>query len=219
MSVPGGSAGSGISARGAARRPLDLVAGALVGEEAGRDRARLVAVPERAQELAGLGHLADHGAVELPAVDHRLDLGEPVGRDDRDHPLLRLRDHDLPRLHPLLAQRDAVEVDVDAVVGRHLGERRGEPRGAAVLQRQHEAALDQLDGHLDQALARERIADLDRGALVGRLLAELLAREHGGAADAVAAGRGAVEDDQRAGRVGLRAHHPLGRAAGRRTSR
>ena len=110
-------------------------------------------MPQRAQ-LAGLGHLADHGAVELPAVDHGLDLGEPLGRDDRDHPLLRLGDHDLPRLHVLLALRHAVEVDVDAVVGRHLGERRGEAGRAAVLEREHEPALDELDRDLDQALAR-----------------------------------------------------------------
>ena len=35
------------------------------------------------------------------------------------------------------------------------------------------------------------------GPLVGVVLAELLAREHGGAADPVAAGRRAVEDDER----------------------
>ena len=99
----------------------------------------------------------------------------------------RLGDHDLPRLHPLLALGHAVEVDVDAVVGRHLRERRGEAGGAAVLEREHEPALDELDRHLDQLLARERVADLDGRALVGRLLAELLAREHGGAADAVPA--------------------------------
>ncbi len=166
-------------------------------------------MPERAQ-LAGLGHLADHGAVELPAVDHGLDLGEPLGRDDRDHPLLRLGDHDLPRLHVLLALRHAVEVDVDAVVGRHLGERRGEAGRAAVLEREHEPTLDELDRHLDQALAREGIADLDGGPLVCGFLAELLAREHRRAADAVAARGGAVEDEQRSGRVGPRAHHGVG---------
>ena len=57
-------------------------------------------------------------------------------------------------------------------------------------------ALDELDARLDQLLARERVADLHRRPLVGVLLAELLAGEHGCAADAVAAGRRAVEDDE-----------------------
>ena len=113
----------------------------------------------------------------------------------------------------------AVEVDVDAVVGRHLGERRGEAGGAAVLQREDEAALDELDRHLDQALAGERVADLDGRALLLLPLAELLAREDGGAADAVAPGGGAVEDEQRAGGVRLRAHQLLLRKEARRTSR
>ena len=192
-------------------RPLlDRVARALVREEPRGDRADLLVVPERAQE-PGVGDLADHRAVELPAVDHRLDLGEPLGVDDRDHPLLRLRDHHLPRLHALLALRHAVEVDVDPVVGGHLGEGRGKACGAAVLKREHEAALDELDGHLDQPLARERVAHLDGRALLRVVLAELGAREHGGAADPVAPRRRAVEDDERTGPRRLRAGEPLRR--------
>ena len=101
-------------------------------------------------------------------------------------------------------------MDVDAVVGRHLGERRCEAGGAAVLQREHEPALDELDRHLDQPLAGERVTDLDGRPLVGGLVAELLAREHRGAADAVAAGGRAVEDEQGTRRVGARAHHRVG---------
>ena len=55
----------------------------------------------------------------------------------------------------------------------------------------------ELDRRLDELLAGERVADLDRRPLVGRRVVELLAREHGGAADPVAAGRRAVEDDER----------------------
>ena len=177
------------------RHPLHGVARAVVGEEAGGYRAGDVAFPQGAQ-LAGLGHLADDGAMQLPAVDHGLHLGEAVGRDDRHHSLLRLGDHDLPRLHPVLALRDVVEMDVDPVVGGHLRERRGEPRGATVLERQHEPTLDELDGHLDQALAREGVTDLDGRPLVGRLVAELLTREHRGTSDAVPAGGGAEEDER-----------------------
>ncbi len=50
-------------------------------------------------------------------------------------------------------------------------------------------------------------------------LVELLAREHGRAADSVAAGGRPVQDDEVAGDRGLRAHEPLDRAAARRTSR
>ena len=60
-------------------------------------------------------------------------------------------------------------------------------------------------------LPGERVADLDGRPLVLVLVRELLAREDAGAADAVAAGGGAVEDDQVAdpGRAGAR--DPLGR--------
>ena len=145
-----------------------------------------------------LGDLADRRVVQLPALEHGLaPRVEPLGPDDGDHPLLALGDHDLPRLEPVLAQRHAVEVDVDArAVARHLGERRGEPGGAAVLQRLDEPALDELERDLDQLLARERVADLHRRPLVRVVLAELLAREHAGAADPVAAGRRAVEDER-----------------------
>ena len=153
-----------------------------------------------------LGDLADRGVVELPALEHGLDLVEPLGPDDRDHPLLALGDHDLPRLHLVLAQRDAVEVDVDAgLAAGHLGERGGEPGRAAVLQRLDEPGLDELERGLDQLLAGERVADLDRRPLLGVALAELLAREHGGAADPVAAGGRAVEDEQVAGPARARA--------------
>ena len=50
----------------------------------------------------------------------------------------------------------------------HLGERGGEPGGAAVLQRLDEAALDELELGLDQLLAGERVADLDGRPLLVR---------------------------------------------------
>ena len=68
-------------------------------------------------------------------------------------------------------------------------------------------------------LPGERIADLHARPLVGVVLAELLRREHRRAADAVAAGRRAVEHDELARR---RAPSPASRARSeeaRRTSR
>jgi hypothetical protein len=199
--------GRGRDRRRRPRQPRDLVARRLVGEERGRDRRLLLAVVEGAQ-LAGVRDLADHGAGELPPVahrPHRLDHRRP---DDRDHSLLRLRDHDLPRLE-LLAQRHAVEVDVDADVARHLGERGRETRGAAVLQRLDEPALDELERDLDQLLPRERVADLHRRAFLGVVVAELGAREHRRPADAVPPCRRAEEDDGVPGADGARALEPV----------
>ena len=149
--------------------------------------------------------------IELPAVADFLDRGQVLGADDRDHPLLALRDHDLPGLHLLLAQRYAVEVDVDpAAAARHLGERRREPRRTAVLQRDDEVALHELEARLDQLLAGERVADLHRRPLVRVLLPELLAREHAGAADPVASSRRAVQEEDVAGAARLGLEHALG---------
>ena len=148
--------------------------------------------------------------VELPAVAEGLDRRQVLWVDDRDHPLLALGDHDLPRLHVLLAERDAVEVDVDpATSASHLGERGCEPCRAAILERNDEVALDELEARLDQLLAGEGVADLDRGPFVRSLLAELLAGEDARAADPVAPGGRAVEEDDVARAARLRLEHAL----------
>ena len=191
--------------RSRARPTLDLVARALVRQKPRSDLADDVAVVERPQHAVAR-HFADDRARQLPARAHLAHGVEHLRANGRDHPLLRLGDHDLPRLHAVLALRHAVEVHVDAgAVRRHLRERRGEPRGPAVLQRLDEPALDELDARLDQLLAGERIADLNARPLVGIVLAELLRREHRRAADAVAPGRGAVEHDELARAARLRA--------------
>ena len=111
-----------------------------------------------------------------------------------------------------------MDVDPGAVAG-HLRERRREPRGAAVLQRVHEPALDELEARLDQLVARERVADLHGRPLLAGALAELLARQDAGAADPVAAGRGAEQDDDFAGPARARRASRARSAAARRTSR
>src|SRR5439155_26900550 len=87
--------------------------------------------------------------------------------------------------------------------------------GAAVLKRLDEPALDELERRLDQLLAGERVADLDGGPLLFRALAELLARQHRGAADPVATGRRAGKDDRITCAVRARACNPRG--AGEKT--
>ena len=194
-----------------ARLRLDRVARALVGEQARRDLADDLVLPERAQE-AGVGDLADDRVVQLPALadgEHaaRASAG---GRPRPSAPGSR----EIITSHgsiALLAQRHLVEPEVDPALARHLGEGGGEAGRAAVLQRLDEARLDELDRDLDQLLAHERVADLDGRALVGVVLAQLLARQHGGAADPVAPGRRAVEDDEVARAGGAGARDPVGR--------
>ena len=211
--------GRRLLGRARPRLPLDHVPRALVGQEPRGDRADDLVRPRTlaAQPVSVTSPITAWWSSQRSMTAST--SASRSRRDDRDHPLLRLGDHHLPGLHPLLAQRHAVELDIDAVVGRHLRERRGEPGGAAVLERHDEPALDELDGDLDQPLARERVADLHGRPLVGRLLAELGTREHGGAADPVAARRRAVEDDERARRASPSRASAARPGAARRTSR
>ena len=195
---------------GEARRALGVerVAGR-VGERLGGHVADLLVLPAAAQ-AAVVGDLADGRARQLPACADGLDLGEARGLDDGGHALLRLRDHDLERLHPGLAQRHRVELDLepDLAARGHLRERRREPRGAEILQRDDERG--KLERALEQLLARERVADLHRGALVGAVLVEILRGQDARPADAVAARGGAEEHDQVADARGARAHQLVG---------
>ena len=148
-------------------------------------------------DVARLDDRADRRAVDVPLLAQREHLVHARGLDDAEHPLLRLGDHDLERLEVGLAQRDLRDVDLDAdlALGRHLGGRRREAGRAEVLQRDEQPLLEQLERALEQLLLLERIADLDRRALVLVGVAELGRREHGRAADPVAAGRGAEEHE------------------------
>ena len=161
-----------------------------------------------AAQAAVAGDLADRRARQLPARADRLDLAQAGRLDDRAHALLRLRDHDLERLHALLAQRHALQLqlDADAAARRHLGRRRRETRRAQILHRDDEAEPGQLERALDQLLARERVADLHARPLVLVGLVQILRGQHARAADAVAARRRAEQDDEVAGAGGARAH-------------
>ena len=81
------------------------------------------------------------------------------GVADAEHPLLRLGDHDLERLHVGLAQRDLgdVEVEADLALGRHLGRgatsgppRRGPARPPTTREAssssEHSRSLDSSNG-------------------------------------------------------------------------
>ena len=107
--------------RGLLRERWHPVARTLLGQQARRDLADDLTVVERAQ-LAAVRDLTDHGPGQLPLATDPGDLVDPIG--DANHPLLALGDHDLPGLEVVLAERHAVELDVDArAVARHLGKR------------------------------------------------------------------------------------------------
>ena len=167
---------------------LEVVDRALVDERGDRHVADERVAVEHPQAPRG-GDLADRGRVDEPLLAHRHDLVDLVGLDDAQHPLLRLRDHDLEGLHVGLAQRDLadVEVQADLALARHLRARRGQAGRAEVLQRDEQPALEQLERALEQLLLLERVADLDGRALGGVELVELRARQHRRAADPVAA--------------------------------
>src|SRR5207253_756186 len=78
------------------------------------------------------------------------------------------------------------EVDVDAAAAaRHLGERRREAGGSAVLERDREVALDELEARLDQLPAGGRTAASAGRTLVCCVVTEHLAGAEACAADAV----------------------------------
>ena len=176
-----------------------------MGDRAGRDVDDDLVVPEDDQP-AGLGDLAEDGGLDVPLgrdLQERLEVG---GADDRHHPLLRLAHEDLLGPQAGVAQRHPVEVDHHAAVAvaGELAGRAGQAGAAEVLDAVDDAGGEQVQAALDQDLLGERVADLDGGALGGAALVEGLAREHRDAADAVAAGARAEEDDQVALAAGVR---------------
>ena len=151
-------------------------------------------------QRAALGHGADHRGQHLPALTDRQHIGE-VGRlDDREHPLLGLRRHDLVGLHARLTLWHGPDVDVHAHTAARCRLRRGarEPGAAEILDADHVAGVEQREARLDEPLLLVGVADLDRRALggVGLVVAEAGGREDRHTTDAVATGGGPEEDGE-----------------------
>ena len=181
----------------------------VVGRAVVRDRPRgyvddALAVPVDLQP-AGLGDLADHGRVDVPLLADREERLDVVGLDDGHHPLLRLAHQDLLGSEGRVPQRHQVELDLHAAVAGtgQLGGGAGQPGAAEVLDAGDQPGGEDLEGALDEQLLHERVADLDARPLRRAALVERLGRQHRDAADAVAAGLGAVEDDLVADTGGL----------------
>ncbi len=183
-----------VEVGGAAQRAL--VHRALVGEARRRDVDDDLAVPADGEPVA-LDDLADRGGEHPPLRRQREQRVEPGGLDDRQHPLLRLAGEHLVRRHGRLAERNAVEVDGHAAApgGRGLGERACQPGAAEVLDAGDQPGVVHLEARLDEQLLGERVADLHARPLGGAALVERRAGQHAHAADAVATGLGAEQDD------------------------
>ena len=114
-------------------------------------------------------------------------------------------------VHARLALVHTGDVDVHprARLRRGLRRRARQAGGAEVLHADGEAGVEQRQARLDELLLLERVADLDRRALVLGALLEPGRRQHAGAADAVAAGRRAEQHREVALAGRAREHEPV----------
>ena len=125
---------------------------------------------------------------------------------DREHALLRLAREDLERLHAgsrsgTASRSSRAPMPARAADSLTAHVMPAPPRSCSPSSRPE---LDQLERRLDQQLLGERVADLHARARRLADVVERRAREHAHAADAVAAGRRAVEHHERAGVRGER---------------
>ena len=170
------------------RPPVDR---GIVGQRAVRDLGHDGAVILHAHRAVG-GDVADVDGVQVPLLEDPLDLGLAPLLHDEQHPLLRLRQHDLVGRHAGLALRHARHVDLDAgaAARSHLARRARQAGGPHVLNADERVGLHHLETGLEEQLLHERIADLHRRALLRELVVELR-RRHRRAVNPVAARLGA----------------------------
>ncbi len=182
---------------------MQVIQRAVVHQRADRHVPDELSAVEHAHPLR-VGDDADRRPAHLPLlaqVQHRV---EARRLDHAQHALLGLRDHDLERLHPGLAQRHVGDVDVhpDRAFGGHLRGRGGQPGGTEVLQRDEQPPLEQLERALEELLLLERVAHLHGRAHVGArapvgVVSPQLGRgEHRRPTDPVASGGGAEQHEQ-----------------------
>ncbi len=203
----------------------DLVlGGAVAGKELARDVHYGLAVPHHAQ--AGLlGHAGNDGGLKVLLVGVANELVHVLRRQGHGHALLGLADGQLRAVQALVLLGHAVEVNEEAV--RQLANGNGDAACAKVV-----AALDEAAGvaAAEQALQlalRGGVALLDLRAVLLQRLHVVGLGGAGCAANAVATGAAAEQDDLVAGGRGLATHvvrrggthhgadlHALGHVAG-----
>ena len=213
-SVPPASSPSASVARGRRvdrdrrRGGLEVVGRALVDERADRQvadqRRRRRSTRRRPESVTSPIAVA----LTSQLVADRQHLVDAVGLDHAEHPLLGLGDHDLERLHVGLAQRHAphVEVDPDLALGRHLRATRtsGRRRRGPAARRAARASSSSSE-HSSSFFSSNGSPIWTVGRLSASRVAELGAREHGRAADPVAARARAEQHDHVADAGGGRA--------------
>ena len=120
----------------------------------------------------------DHDRVQIPFLEHRLQLRLAPALGDDQHPLLRFGKQNFVRRQIRFAQRHLVEIEFDpkSAARRHLARRRRQSRRAHVLDRDDRAGLAGFEARLDQQFLREWIADLHGRALGFALRVELRRR-------------------------------------------
>ena len=214
---------SSASAGSATVRPVALLgAPARVRHRGGHAALRAAVVEEVGVELehrltgtahhqpAVAGELAEVGELDTVRGTPGRQIGEMLGTDGDDHPLLGLAEPDLPRFEPGVLQWHEVEFDVGAHALGHLADRRRQAARTAVGDG-GEQVLG-ADEDVDQQLLDHRVADLH--ARAGDLAGGGVHRERRerGAPDAVATGAAAEHHHAVAGeRAGVQL--PAGRLA------
>ena len=173
-----------------------------------RDLGHDGAAVAHAQQPVGR-HLTDADGVQIPLLEDALDLRLAPAPHDEQHPLLRLRQHDLVGRHARLALGHAADVDLDAgaAAGAHLAGRAGQAGRPHVLDADQRVGAHHFQAGLEQQLLHERVAHLDVRPFLRRRLVEL-GRGHRRPVDAVASRPGAHVVD--------RVAHPLRPAADQR---
>ena len=121
------------------------------------------------------GHSSDNCRTHLPPradLEHPIDVGR---RDDRQHPFLGLRGHDLERFHAVLTQGHRGDVDLHAGAATRgcLTGCAGQAGTPEILDPADESCFQQFEACFDEALFFERIADLNARAFV-RIIVSLI---------------------------------------------
>ncbi len=97
--------------------------------------------PLRDHHIRLLRHLTDDRSIQPPLRKHIQHLTRALLVSDQQHPLLRLRQHNLVARHPRLALRHAIQLDrhPQPATRTHLASRARQPRRTHILNPQHRA--------------------------------------------------------------------------------
>ena len=160
-------------------------------------------------------HPSHYRGLHVPAIANGQHIVEPVGRDDGQHPLLRLAGEHFEGLHARLTAGDGGHVHIHAHPAPRCGLAGGAGESCApqILDPHHKPSVQKGQTGLDEPLFLKRIAHLHTGALFGLLflVAEGSRRQHAHPADPIAPRRRTQQHRQVAFAAGLPQHQPISR--------